>query len=364
MLVNMLSMLEQKPLLDTMAKEVVGINAPKIVFTRTNNERFDAAVSELGNTAGFIGAGVGMEKLLDGFFSWAQKHWGTAANAKTWEAVGRSGAIYSAVFAMMWAMPFIRNYMTAKRTGKVDFTDVIGEGKLHKPEDETKNSHQRLQAKLKEYLGMATRILGLGALGAALSMGGGALAMRSGLSIGKMGQWLVDRLALKGGAFSDFAGLKAVLFWGIPAYGGWMHASRDPYERKEQLLKFFNFVFCFIAPQQIIKSVFAKKFTAIPGIPQNFVPTFENIAKLSVETVKQAATRLKVTQELTGLVSSIVLLGVTPALMNFFLTDRRIEKSRNTATAMANAALVRGDFHRKSFEAFAGRAQSTSFYQA
>jgi hypothetical protein len=340
--------LETRPVWDTLAKEVVGINAPRIAVTRTQDERLDVAVSELGNTAGLVGAGVVTEQASHGLFRTLGQKANTSLNARHWETLGRSGAIYSVIFALMWAMPFVRNYITAKRTGQTAFADVI----THRTAGQQTQDEADLQDKLSGYAKTIGAVMGLGGLAAAASWGGSLAAMRSGLALPKVGRWLVKNMALKRGRFSDFSGMKAVLFWGLPAYGGWLHASRDPYEKKEQLLKFFAFVVCFTAPQKLAQLAFAKKFAALPGIPAAFKATFSHISRLQDPALRAAATQLKVLQEGIGLLSSIILLGASPAAINIFLTRRRMEAAEHQNTALANAELSRQGFTPKSFERF------------
>jgi hypothetical protein len=350
LLVKPLALLEQRPLWDTMTKEVVGINAPKVIFTRTNDERADVAVNEFGNTIGFVAAGVGTEALLNkAFHSPSMKAGLASASGKIWEAMSRSGALYSAIFATMWAMPFLRNYYTAKRTGQVDYTDVIG-AKRNKKTESPEVKQARLQQKLKEYRNMTLKILGLGALGVVGSLGAGVLLSRLKPQAGTIAKWVHQHLTLAEGKFNDFSGVKALLFWGLPAYGGWMHASRDPYEKKEQVAKFINFVACFIGPQMLLSSLFKGRFNAL--MPQGLKPTFENIlGKLSGE-IKTKALRLKVIQEFTGLASSIALFGITPALFNITMTQKRLEQAANREVAFQNAALAGTLLQRKTFEPY------------
>ncbi|MBY0405146.1 MAG: hypothetical protein K2X66_14695, partial [Cyanobacteria bacterium] len=169
-LVNFLSLMERQPLWDTMAKEVVGINAPKIIFTRSNDERIDVATNELGNTVGFVATGFLLEKALDFLYEKAVPASKKALeNTKTWEALGRSFTLYSLIFSVMWAMPFIRNYYTAKRTGQVQYTQVIGAKNVHQPwhQDESKSENKghatnQVQEKMAEYRNKALTTLGLG----------------------------------------------------------------------------------------------------------------------------------------------------------------------------------------------------------
>lgn len=353
-----LSALEKSPVLDTMAKEVIGINLPKVAFTRTQDETVDVAINEFGNTVGFVGAGMGMEALLNEVFnSKLATNLRAKGGDRLWEHLGRSAAIFSAVFAVMWAMPFVRNYFTAWRTGQVDYTDVIGASSVSQPR--SPEVQQRLLSyKLTEYKNTILKILGLGALGAAAGVGGSLAAMRAGLKPGAIVQWIGRNLGLAKGAFSDFAGWKALLFWGVPAYGGWIHASRDPYEKKEQVLKFINFVACFIGPQMLMKKLFKAQFAKI--LPAGVSATFSDISKHLTGPALAKATRLKIFQEVAGLGSSILLLGVSPAVLNIFLTNRRLAHDEALLAARQQQFTGRlsaeneapGSLQRKSFEQF------------
>lgn len=334
-----LGALESFPVLDTVTKEVVGINIPKIVVTRSDTERMDVAVSEIGNTVAFGVGGVAAEQLFKKAFETAQQ-----ASSKSvpyqWAVIGRSLGIYSVIFSLMWAMPFIRNYITAKRTGSVRFTDVIASGHRHQPGD----AHDRkaaLQHALDYYRGKALTILGLGLGGAAASVGLTRLAASSTREIGKdclkriFNSWAGKNLLLKGGQFSKFGGWPALLFWGVPAYGGWLHASRDPYEKKEQVLKFANFVACFFGPPVLMNRWYQNKFQqAFPNVKLKEL-SYSAINKTfsGNEAARNKALSLWAKKGILGLGSSILLLGTMPQLMNIFLTKRRIQRDFKASQA-------------------------------
>lgn len=345
-LYGLLGQLESRAVLDTITKEVVGINAPKIAVTRSNTERLDVATSEIGNTVAAFGLGGLLNYGLGRLFKKAQAE-GASQLSKNWAVLARSGAIYSTIFALMWAMPFIRNYLTAKRTGSTEFTEVIGAKK-------TAQNQANLHKALSDYKRKIAAILGLGLAGAAMFTGLGKLAVARKWGMGVL-KTLFDKprlaanLLLKNGSFNSFSGTQAVLFWGVPAYGGWIQASRDPYEKKEQVLKFLNFVTCFSLPQVLANSYFGKKLEGL--LPAGVEHTYKDITtRLSGET-KDRALKLWGRKNLTGLLASIVLLGVMPPLMNIFLTKRRLDRAGNLQAAAppALSAGPSGGLAHKSF---------------
>jgi hypothetical protein len=363
-----LGYLEAHSINDTLAKEVLGINIPKILCTRTMNEKVDVATSEIGNTIAFTTGGLLLNKLLDFSFTQAKKGIRLPLSQKG-EEFWRSTALYSAVFSLMWAMPFIRNYITAKRTGFTDFSSFI----VDKPQFTKNNSNtDQLESSLKGYRKKAKSILGMGALGAFLSIAIGSISLRTGIGMKqieslinspslyhslhkKMGLPSVPEnllqkvfkgitdirfkdLLLKKGQFSNFSGLPALLFWGVPAYGGWIHASRDPYEKKEQLLKFASFTACFFVMPLLIKKfidrLFHKRFPEVSTI------NYKTIQKTFVKQPKvlEAALFLWAARYVASLGSSILLLGVMPQLINIKLTEKRMKRAEEAQRDFATSS--------------------------
>jgi hypothetical protein len=344
---NFLGKLEHQTLWDTMTKEVVGINLPKIVFTRTWDERWDSAVSEIGNTVTTFGIGGLLDRCLQSMYRTVQSQ--GAERARQWAVLGRTGALYSTIFSLMWAMPFVRNYVTTRRTGKTSFTDVIGA-------KNSQNASRFLDARTslaadKRHI---RQILGLGAIATVLCAGGGLLAAKRMLPLGILKrlfthEGLQKNLLLKDGSFiNGFSGLKAVLFWGVPAYAGWYQASRDPYEKKEQRLKFVSFVAGFSGPGLLLGRYFKKTFEQLlpPGVEPTYRSITEALSRQSHPALKapleQALSAWK-KKNLWTLLSSIGLLSATQ-LLNFHLTGKRLARARQ---AGARSVPPAGNLHRK-----------------
>ncbi len=348
-LYNVLGQLEQRTVLDTMAKEVVGINAPKILLTNSRDERIDSATSEIGNTLAFAGGGGALNLLLGRVFGRVQAQGGRAAQ---WAVLGRSGAIYSAIFAMMWAMPFVRNYFTTSRTGKLQFRDVIDKKNGAKGSD-----RKDVQSVLSLYHQKIKTILGLGAVGVALFATGGYLAARKNLTLGVLERLFKNgkphSMLLKNGSFTDFSGWKAVLFWGLPAYGGWIHAARDPIETKEQLLKFAGFVAGFAGPQQFLKHYFKRKYAQVlpEGVEPQLLSIRDALGKVKTPELQGRLTQalsLWKKQNLWGLLSALLLLGSLPPAINLLLRNKRLAQTEPLRHQTAPVYSV-GGLHHKTF---------------
>lgn len=324
MLYHFLGKVESAPILDTMLKEVVGINVPRVVLTRSEDERKDAFYSEAGNTIGFFGAGAALDQLLIRALD-PKKLQKQGAWAARIGVLGRSAALFSTSFAILWAMPFLRNYLTARSTGGVQFTQVIGA-------NAAQASAHTLQASQQEYKRNALTILGLGLAGSVMALGGARLAIVNRWGRKAVNRWFknpkgwVHHLTLKDGRFANFGGLPALLFWGVPAYGGFIHASRDNYERKEQLLKFFNFTACFFGPSLALKKLYQRKLQAVAGPKAEL--TYQYITQKLRGSAREKALKIWAAKSGLSLLSSIVLLSSMPQLINIYLTKRRLERAQ------------------------------------
>jgi|GEM_PF-2159243 len=345
-----LGWLENNGLWDTAIKEIVGSNFAKILLARTWDERLDVGSCELGCTIGVFGSGLILDKLLGALFKKAQARGGTA---EKWAVLGRSAALFSLVSSVMWGMPFVRNYLTAKRTGSTNFTEVIGAKQQSAAQkDSSKNS-------IAEYRNKSLEILGLGLGGAALATGTSWIAIHKGIGLGPIAKLIEKRVfknafILKDGQFKHLTGLPALLFWGLPSYGGLLQASRDKYERKEHLLKLAMFIGFFFVPPFIFKALFNKQVqkAAAKGLPHLLKEGATSYKALIAEIEKNAPgtqkrqvldklmTAWKI-KSLGGLSISLFLFGTIPQLMNIKLTRMRLAKNgesfEDTALTSASA---------------------------
>jgi hypothetical protein len=342
-----LSALEQSPVMDTAARDTLGNNIPKISMARTSTERMDVAISQIGNTLAFVFGGTAVDQLLKRWFAKAQQG-AVESTPYRWAVASRSVAIYSTMVSLMWAIPFIRNYVITKRTGSVSFSDVIKSGGAKGPA--TPEQTAALDASLKYNKKKALTILGIGAAGIVGPAAFGRWAASCGKQAGKEfgrnvfkvidGSPLTRPFMLEGGHFAKLAGVPSMLFWGIPSYIGWYHASRDPYEKQEVAIRAVNFVACFFGPTPLINKglhdYFNKTYAGVKDMTFAAVQKALKDGDISKET-HQAAEKFLVKKNLGTLGVSIVLLGVTPQLLNIFLTKKRMMKNEQLKRLQGSA---------------------------
>jgi hypothetical protein len=179
--------------------------------------------------------------------------------------------------------------------------------------------------------------------------------------------WFAKKLLLESGSFRNFSALSALLFWGIPAYAGWYHASRDPFEKKEQPLKFLAFLGSFFGPELVSRFVYDRKLKQLAIGPVN-----GKAVELKHQSVREALDFVKANPQLKepleaklnqamklwgrnkvgGLLTSIALLG-SSQLFNIKLTKGRLARAAAKSQALA---LPAGNLQRKSFSQWGQRS--------
>jgi hypothetical protein len=340
-----LGWLENNGLWDTALKEVGGSNIPKVLLARSWDERLDVGSCEIGCTIGVFGSGLLLDKALGSLFKKAQAQGGTA---EKWAVLGRSVALFSLVSSVMWGMPFVRNYLTARRTGSIRFTEVIG------ATTQTSVQQQSNQDTVAEYRNKSLEILGAGLGMAALATGTAWMAIRKGWGLGPLAKLMDQRVfknlfLLKDGAFKHLTGMPCLLFWGLPSYGGLLQASRDKYERKEHLLKLVMFVGFFFVPPFLFKGYFNRQLkkaaVQLPHLAKEGVATYSGlITELNQHAVgspeRQVVEKLLRSWKIKsagGLGSSLFLFSTIPQLMNIHLTRKRLAENEES---LENAALI------------------------
>ncbi len=397
--------LENRPVFEVMSKEIMGINAPKTLIVRSSDEMVDVAFNEVGNTAGFFGGGFALQWLIDKLHNKLDTlpegkalTGSLAERSKLWRQAGKSIAISSVLFSLMWAMPFFRNYITAVRTGTDDYTEVIGSGASGSAHDGSSpwlssDKEKAFENHKAGYLSTAFTTLGLGFGLGVLALLGSHTAIKRGVPLGKelgellktealsfgdkakrflgkAGEWTRKTLGFESGEFKKFGDIHAALFWGLPAYGGWIAASRDGYEKKEQVLKAANFFVWFFGLPALIRSNYVKKYPEklvkyikkhdIKRVTKALIEDrIEGMNKLGLSKMdKEKALEVWQSQSVVSLLSSIILLGVSPSILNIWLTKRRLaDADKHQATAHFTGrptlpASSSGRLRRKSFESF------------
>lgn len=239
--------------------EVLGVNLPKVTIVRTKNEALDVGVNQFGNTLGFFGgiwAGSSLLKRIP-------LHPDPAVISKG--RVMKSFVLIPPLVAFMVAMPFFRNAFTAWYTGTTDYQDLVT--KPSKGQGIPLKEREKARRIIRENSEKGATILSVGLLvglmGFLWSRSLGSIRMFRGAKLVPAldKTWfrrLIKAFCLTGPKATEFDNLRAVLYWGVPAYMGWIAASRDRSEIKEQLLKMANFIAAYMLTDKLINRYFEK----------------------------------------------------------------------------------------------------------
>lgn len=297
--------LQARPMQDIMFREIAGNNIPHALFVRNKDEMIDQSLTQFGNTAAFFGTGYALDKGID---AWSKRLYksGLTAAQTNWLHLGKSMGILGLIASFMIASPFLRNYITAKRLGTTDFTQIVGERK--RSDDEA--SVAKANAEGRHYLKVFGAVLGVGAAITAASLGLTHLLIKRGAGFGKVANGALKYLGLDNGKFNNLKDIPAFVFWAIPTYAGFITASRDHFEGKEIALRFGAFTAAFfVLPKAVEKGLqFAFKGRPVLGIPPN------NMAYMG------------------KFISSIVFCSAIPALVNIYLTRKRVQAADSALT--------------------------------
>lgn len=382
-----LTFLESKPLAELVFKDVTGFNLPKIALVRTQEERPDVATLEFSNTLITLSSSLVLPRLLRYPVSWISKvpvktlaqEFSRAEQLALPTAVklARMGNAFGFFFpfaAAFWAVPFFRNWLTQKRMQNKGYSyeQMIGLGN-----GQEKNPKRSPQEEMRYQINKAVQVFGIGSVLGAASLLFFSLAARGagrsaaagfgkklaksleGKKLQKYWRWFYDHFELKGkGAFQIASGAATLIFWGAPAYAGWLHGARSGNEFKERALQTANGLFGFsILPYitdwlwkgrlgrtgALVEGNWDEKFKDLVRKniqkPEEFAKTFKSMVSnpshehiqqyfKGTEAQKQALTRLKnMRYGVSGLLIPVIFLGLVQ-LLNFHLTQKREEKKR------------------------------------
>lgn len=293
-----LAWLEKRPLAELLAKDIFGNDVPQIAMTRTWAERLDTATLVLTDTAMTLLSSLLVPRMLRHAASWLSgisvKDLAAPVSKETRPATPLKLARLAVAFGFAFpfasaflAVPLFRNWLTMKRTQSGDFESMIGFNKTAKHATlPSPQANRSLQEKQDEQKNRALRILLIGAsFGSAsliaLSMAARRLSNATHGSVWEnVRQFLEQRhpksletlfthFDLQGKQTNELApGAAQLLFWGLPAYSGWIHASRSKNERRERTIQAFNGIFWFFCGGKLtgtfFKHAYAKQQAAQP----------------------------------------------------------------------------------------------------
>lgn len=293
---------------DNAFREVTSNNIPHMAIVRNTDELIDQAICQIGNSTAFFGGGWLMDKLLDRVTRNTRAKLKPAL--KPLMNVGKSFALFAFIASTVLSTPFLRNYVTTKRTGTLKYADMIGEA------ERGSQDQAKVDAAASKYIKKFWKTLGTGIGAMAGIMGltlAGVKTLKKTPTILKK---LNNLLGLKNGSFMNFKEHQSVLFWVLPTYGGLFAGARDIYEKKELIVRFlaFNFAF-FVFPKTVEAGI--DKLTKNMK-PSKIIGPAKNIGYIG------------------KLVSSFIFCGSIPSLVNIYLTRQRVKRDKVNGKLAAN----------------------------
>lgn len=298
-----LTFLRTNPAQDVLFRDIIGENAPRALIVRTKDEFVDKGMFELGSAASFFGGGYLLNSVFNKLLPAASS---LTKHQQQWMNLGRTFGIMGPIATALIALPFFRNYMTTKRTGKMDYSDVIGEKACakHHNANEVQHAIQHHWDNTKK-----VSLIGLG-LSAALSAAC-LLMFKKKVPFSPTAKAISNWVGLKGGQFKHLADHLSFLWWSVPTFIGLFGASRDKNELFENGVHFLAFNASFFVMPNLMKK-WASNMAFLKHLPHT---TQEN------------------TKYLIKFLTSTALCAVLPNAANIWLTHRRAKHEAAHAQA-------------------------------
>ena len=332
-------LLEQNPIVDTLAKDILGFNIPKLALSRTKQEFWDIAPLEFGNTTITVVSTLFLPALLRypvkamSNLKSMRPLLGDVTEKLTSQAkLARLGVSFGFMFMFagaFWAMPFFRNWLTLKQQNTANFEALLGYKTKNAP---VKNCEEEKQFQLYRMLGALGVGVGLGAA----SMAGFSWMAKNikGKMLSKPLDFLFRQFALKGNSANQIpSDLATYIFWAFPAYAGWVHAARGAHERREQFIKGINSSIWFsLLTPFLRKTIFLPQFNKVVLLAGkkafNAMPSYNAIEQLTKGSLQRKLKLLKGRQDMTSFGITICMLAFSPQLLNIYLTRKRLEAEK------------------------------------
>jgi hypothetical protein len=335
------STLEKNPIAETLAKDVLGFNLPKFALSRTFREFLDILPIELGNTAITAASTV----LLPPLLRYPVKHLSGIKDMRVLATeagkrlssqakLARLGVAFGFAIpfaAGFWALPFFRNWLTIKNLKTASFESLITGG------TKTGHQHRTLDEEAAFQLKRTLQFVGIGVgLGALSILGFSRMARQVGSKPMSKGlNTLFKMFDLKGKNANQIDGKwPTFLFWSAPAYLGWIHAARGSNERREQAIKGLNScAWFFLVTPLLNRTWFVNSFNqALKQLnvrkTLSSVPSYETIRAQYKGPVREKLLGLKNRQYGISFVITILMLSMSPQILNIFLTKKRLESQQ------------------------------------
>ncbi len=333
--IKILKSLETSSSIGMFAKDTGGTLAAKLSFARSNDEAKELSFSEISESLLFYFSAPALAKATTGLFSKVYKtnkeiittpiNELKSIDSKSLKNIklgkfGKIASVFSVILPLIFAVPKARNIMTYSRTGKTDFTAVVGLNK-----DKAKNHKQDAKQRSKKLLKNTMLITATG-----LTTTG--IILKAGKS--NKGYKLIEPILNKIIKYFDFtktgdlnlAHYAALIF--PVSIASYLNSSRDKYERNENIRRFSVTVPMLLFGTKVIEKPLYKTFDKKFGtkvMENGKIKSYEDILKMSENTAEKY---LKTKNIACGLNFSIntLLIAAAIALLNRTATKKAFEK--------------------------------------
>jgi hypothetical protein len=310
---TILTLLRSNNLLNSATKEFWGANVPHVTLVQSKNEMVDQAINQFGNLLWVFGLTYAFSKGLDHLLKKAVAKDVIQAGVRqakaltfkrphqqAWYVLGKSLATY--LFAGTYVMhsAFLRNWLTWKRTGAVNYTEMVGFQVNHSPGQVIKAKQSAQHDRQRFVKGMA---IGLSAAAGVVALTMALVSKK--VAFPKFLKVINHHFALPDGDYAKMKDLPLYFYWAVPAYLSLFLGSRDPLEKKEVLWRAGGFGLAFmILPRTIEKWVHR----AVKGKVFKHFGSGKNVAFLS------------------QLASGILFYASLPTVLNLVFRKHRAQK--------------------------------------
>ena len=310
-MINFLRPLETSSALGLFARDTGGCLLSRVSLSRTKEERKEVSFSEISESLIFYFLAPFLNKTFSKLFSKLKN----PEIAKTAQII----SIFGIVLPIIYLIPFVRNNITKSDSGKDEFISVIG---LKNEQNDKKEENTK---KNKDDLFKKASVVSISSLLASLSL----ILFSKNKDNYKKIEPLIKKF---NEIFKTDDGLK-LIHYGALIYPvsilGYLKASRDKYEKQENIRRFSVSVPLLLAGDKLIEKpiykFFDKEFNT-SVLDKNQIKTYDEILK-----IKDNKQMLKTKNWAFGLnyFVSTILVAAGIMILNRIKTKKNYEKESN-----------------------------------
>ncbi len=314
-------------------RDTGGCLIPKLAISRSKEETKEIAFTETAESALFYFSAPAAVKLTNNYFK-NKYQTGSRLMSMPIENInsisqeklkniklakfGKIASVFSIVLPLVYAIAPVRNYMTLNKSGKKEFTEVVG---LKEKIKEEKKGEDKAKSLIKKLI--------LAALGGLTLTSGILTAAKNDNFYKKIEPALTS--IVKHFDFTKTNDLK-LSHYGAFIYpvsiASYFYASRDKYERKENARRFSVTVPLLFFGERLIEKPIYKGFDKLfnTQVMQNgIVKSYDEILKLPEKLQKQYLKSKNFSYASTFLMNTIAI-GAAVALLNRIATKKQYER--------------------------------------